>query len=141
MASSKYNHIFLVIHSRISFLLQKNHRKHTNNKDINESVTSSASTSSDTDKNEDEATQTSSSEPDQNNNNNQPYEVANSKVMGRYLVTSRDLKAGEVVIKEKPIVIGPCGEPVCLGCYIPIPTRSNQYKLVLTTLKTVGKEN
>lgn len=108
-------------------LFQKNHRKHTNNKDINESVTSSTSTS-DTDKNEDETRQTSSSEPDQNNNDKQPYEIANSKVMGRYLVSSRDLRAGEVVIKEKPIVIGPCGEPVCLGCYLPIPTRSNQYK-------------
>lgn len=51
--------------------------------------------------------------------------------MGRYLVSSKDLKAGDVVIKEKPIIIGPCGEPVCLGCYLPIPMRSNQYKLVV----------
>lgn len=109
------------------YLFQKNHRKHTNNKDIDESVTSSTSTS-DTDKNEDEATQISSSESDQNNNHKQPYEIANSKVMGRYLVSSRNLKAGEVVIKEKPIVIGPCGETVCLGCYLPIPMRSSQYK-------------
>ncbi|XP_037024983.1 SET domain-containing protein SmydA-8 [Bradysia coprophila] len=105
---------------------KKNHRKHTTKEDVTESVTSSTSTS-DTDKNEDEGQQ-SSSEPDQNNNDQRPYEIANSKVMGRYLVSARNLKAGEVVIVEKPIVIGPCGEPVCLGCYIPIPTRSNQYK-------------
>lgn len=82
---------------------------------------------SDTDKNDDDRNQSSSNEADQNNNK-KPYEIANSKVMGRYLVSSRNLKAGEVVITEKPIIIGPCGEPVCLGCYVPIPTRSNQYK-------------
>lgn len=43
-------------------------------------------------------------------------------------MSDKNLKAGEVVISELPIVIGPCGEPVCLGCYIPIPTRSKQYK-------------
>lgn len=48
--------------------------------------------------------------------------------MGRYLVAARNIKAGETVINELPLVIGPCGEPVCLGCYVPIPTRSKQYK-------------
>lgn len=111
------------------YYFQKNHRKHTTNNDVNESIISSTSTS-DTDKNDDEGLQSSTSEPDQNNNDNRPYEIANSKVMGRYLISARNLKAGEVVLTEKPIVIGPCGEPVCLGCYVPIPTRSNQYKLV-----------
>lgn len=57
-----------------------------------------------------------------------PYRVADSPIFGRYLVASRDLKAGETVLKQTPVVIGPCGEPVCLGCYVPTPSRSKQYK-------------
>lgn len=57
-----------------------------------------------------------------------PYRVAESPIFGRYLIASRDLKAGETVLKQSPIVIGPCGEPVCLGCYVPTTSRSKQYK-------------
>ncbi|XP_064097940.1 uncharacterized protein LOC135209187 [Macrobrachium nipponense] len=48
-----------------------------------------------------------------------PYQVLQSPELGRYMVASRDLKAGDVILKEDPIVVGPkqITEPVCLGCY------------------------
>ncbi|KAI5711949.1 hypothetical protein M8J75_004495 [Diaphorina citri] len=51
-----------------------------------------------------------------------PYRVMKSNIMGRYLVAGKDLAAGELIIEEDPLVIGPsqqCGL-VCLGCYCPI---------------------
>lgn len=38
----------------------------------------------------------------------------------RYIVAARDLRAGEKIIEELPLVIGPCADsdPICLGCYI-----------------------
>ncbi|XP_026322736.1 SET domain-containing protein SmydA-8-like [Hyposmocoma kahamanoa] len=47
------------------------------------------------------------------------YEVKHSDVMGRYLVASRDLRAGEVIIEEPAIAVGPCSgcALICLGCY------------------------
>lgn len=37
----------------------------------------------------------------------------------RYLVASRDLRAGEVIIEEPAIAVGPCSgcALICLGCY------------------------
>ncbi|RVE47689.1 hypothetical protein evm_007678 [Chilo suppressalis] len=47
------------------------------------------------------------------------YEVKHSDVMGRYLVASRDIRAGEVIIQEPALAVGPCSGCclVCLGCY------------------------
>nr|XP_053652888.1 SET domain-containing protein SmydA-8-like [Cherax quadricarinatus] len=41
---------------------------------------------------------------------------------GRYLVATRDLKEGQLVLREAPLVLGPVAEtaPVCLGCHSPI---------------------
>lgn len=38
----------------------------------------------------------------------------------RYLVASRDIKKGEILIEVDALVIGPCAEslPICLGCYV-----------------------
>ncbi|XP_076045902.1 uncharacterized protein LOC143028136 [Oratosquilla oratoria] len=49
----------------------------------------------------------------------QPFKVEENSDLGRYMVASRNIKAGEVVLIEDPIVIGPkqITEPVCLGCY------------------------
>ncbi|XP_063228128.1 SET domain-containing protein SmydA-8 isoform X2 [Bacillus rossius redtenbacheri] len=37
----------------------------------------------------------------------------------RYLVASRDLRPGELIISEDPLVVGPCYDcqPLCVGCY------------------------
>ncbi|XP_076045904.1 uncharacterized protein LOC143028137 isoform X2 [Oratosquilla oratoria] len=48
-----------------------------------------------------------------------PYKVTKLQDLGRVLVASRDLPAGEVILEEAPLVIGPkqITEPICLGCY------------------------
>lgn len=48
-------------------------------------------------------------------------------------MAGRDLAAGTAIIQQRPLVIGPCAEPVCLGCYVPLPVgtpaaRAKQYK-------------
>lgn len=45
-------------------------------------------------------------------------QICEDEVLGRHLVASRDIKAGEVVVKESPLLQGPCQVtgPVCLGC-------------------------
>lgn len=51
-----------------------------------------------------------------------PYEVAESPELGRYLTASRDVAAGDVLLKDVPLVIGPrqITMPVCVGCSSPV---------------------
>ncbi|RZF41656.1 hypothetical protein LSTR_LSTR012913 [Laodelphax striatellus] len=47
-----------------------------------------------------------------------PFLISNSKKLGRYLVASRDIKKGEVIFKENPLVFGPCDDyHVSMTCY------------------------
>ena len=49
-----------------------------------------------------------------------PYKVVTSdSELGRHLVAARDLKEGEVIFTESPLVVGPVAvtQPVCLACY------------------------
>lgn len=50
-----------------------------------------------------------------------PYAVATSPELGRHWVAARDIAAGEVLLEERPLVVGPkAGSlPVCLACYAP----------------------
>nr|XP_036219352.1 SET domain-containing protein SmydA-8 isoform X1 [Bactrocera oleae] len=59
-----------------------------------------------------------------------PYRIEKSTVLGRYLVANRDLKAGELLITEEALAIGPCvsADAVCLGCYMPVELQSAQYR-------------
>ncbi|EDW66288.2 SET domain-containing protein SmydA-8 isoform X2 [Drosophila virilis] len=58
------------------------------------------------------------------------FRVAHSELFGRYLVANRQLAAGELLITEQPLAIGPCVscEPVCLGCYRPVQLTAQQYR-------------
>ncbi|GLV35058.1 SET and MYND domain containing arthropod-specific member 4 [Carabus blaptoides fortunei] len=60
---------------------------------------------------------TSIAESDENENGT--FIVKRSKVMGRYVVASRDLSPGTIILQEKPVVVGPCTgcKVICLGCY------------------------
>lgn len=51
-----------------------------------------------------------------------PYKICNSPELGNYLVASRNIKAGEVLFSEAPLVVGPSSVtiPVCLACYTPV---------------------
>ncbi|CAH0725452.1 unnamed protein product, partial [Brenthis ino] len=47
------------------------------------------------------------------------YEIKHSDVMGRYVVATRDIKPGEVIIEAPALAVGPCSGCglICLGCY------------------------
>ncbi|XP_059610034.1 SET domain-containing protein SmydA-8-like [Phlebotomus argentipes] len=61
------------------------------------------------------------------------FELKVDEVMGRYLVATRDIKQGEVILKERPMVIGPKinSRVLCLGCHRFLslqPKQKNYYK-------------
>jgi len=49
-----------------------------------------------------------------------PYIVEENALAGRIMVASRDLAPGDIILKEKPALIGPNmdqSQPLCLACY------------------------
>lgn len=56
------------------------------------------------------------------------FQVKSSGDFGRYLVASRDLQPGDLVLTERPLVFGPKAMPnpetvmPCVGCYKPVFT-------------------
>lgn len=59
-----------------------------------------------------------------------PYKIERNDVLGRYLIATRNIKAGEIIMKKSPIVIGPktASFPICLGCHKRIETGINFYR-------------
>ncbi|XP_011703428.1 PREDICTED: protein msta, isoform B-like isoform X3 [Wasmannia auropunctata] len=52
------------------------------------------------------------------------YKVAHSKKLGRYLVTAKNIAAGEVIIREEPIAVGPMvykKDCFCFACMRTLP--------------------
>ncbi|XP_022900342.2 SET domain-containing protein SmydA-8 [Onthophagus taurus] len=47
-----------------------------------------------------------------------PFKVCEDDVLGRYLVATKPLNPGDVILKEPPLIWGPAQQtvPVCLGC-------------------------
>jgi hypothetical protein len=52
-------------------------------------------------------------------NNGFVGQVVENETLGRHLIATRDLKVGEVILQEEPLVVGPSQvtPPLCLGCY------------------------
>ncbi|KAG5676267.1 hypothetical protein PVAND_006115 [Polypedilum vanderplanki] len=74
---------------------------------------------------------------------NKAYNVEISDIFGRYLVCSRDLLASEIIIQQKPLVIGPIANcenvPVCIGCYRPLGTMNECYRCTGCQFPLCGK--
>ncbi|XP_063625594.1 SET domain-containing protein SmydA-8 [Cydia splendana] len=53
-----------------------------------------------------------------------PVRVKEDDKVGRFLEATRDIKPGDIVVKEKPLITGPSQvtPPVCLGCYKQLET-------------------
>ena len=51
-----------------------------------------------------------------------PIAVSSHPNKGRLLLSSRDIKAGEVIFTDTPLAVGPnqASEPICLGCHKPV---------------------
>lgn len=51
-----------------------------------------------------------------------PWRIARSSVLGRHMIATRDVAAGELLLEDPPLLLGPKNitEPVCLGCYRPV---------------------
>ncbi|EAT46912.1 AAEL001936-PA [Aedes aegypti] len=47
-----------------------------------------------------------------------PFKICSDERYGRYMMATKDIKAGDVVLKESPLVYGPAQitNPVCVGC-------------------------
>lgn len=62
-----------------------------------------------------------------------PFQVHDDPRLGRHFRATRDIRQGELILREKPLVMGPKvnSVPVCLGCHtqiqVPIGVR-NFYK-------------
>ena len=50
------------------------------------------------------------------------HQIARSSELGNHIVANRNIKAGEIILTEAPLVLGPAQTtiPVCLGCYVPV---------------------
>merc|ERR1712117_992729 len=53
-----------------------------------------------------------------------PYRIGETEGVGRQLLTTRDVKMGQVLYVEDPLVVGPSQEcdPICLTCLAAIDT-------------------
>ncbi len=49
-----------------------------------------------------------------------------SEAAGRILVTSREVRRGEIVVLDKAYTLGPVLKPLCLGCLLPFKTSQKQ---------------
>jgi len=61
-----------------------------------------------------------------------PYRIERNPVIGRYMVATKDLAEGELILQESPMVIGPrqLTKPVCLGCHKVIKSAKDCIKCV-----------
>ncbi|CAH1119383.1 unnamed protein product [Phaedon cochleariae] len=55
-----------------------------------------------------------------------PYKVCTDDILGRHLVATKDIKPGDLVLQEPPLIWGPAQVtiPVCLGCGMAVDENS-----------------
>lgn len=48
-----------------------------------------------------------------------PIKMCQNDKVGRFYVATRDIKPGEIILRENPLVVGPsqATPPVCVGCF------------------------
>lgn len=59
-----------------------------------------------------------------------PNQIAKNDILGRFMVAKRNIKAGDVIVREPPLVLGPKISSIvmCLGCHRTInPPKSGDY--------------
>ncbi|KAK9883474.1 hypothetical protein WA026_001650 [Henosepilachna vigintioctopunctata] len=58
------------------------------------------------------------------------FVIRATPAIGRYMVAKNDIKAGSIVIRENPLVVGPCvgGRVQCIGCYKGLEKESQKFK-------------
>lgn len=51
-----------------------------------------------------------------------PWKLSKQPELGRFMMATRDIAAGELLLSDAPLLIGPkqITEPVCLACYRPV---------------------
>lgn len=59
-----------------------------------------------------------------------PYKTETNEILGRHLIATRHIKAGEIIMKKNPLVIGPkiASFPTCLGCHKKLETDERFYR-------------
>lgn len=59
-----------------------------------------------------------------------PYKIEVNNLLGRHLIATRNIKAGDVIMKKSPLIIGPKTAclPLCLGCHKTISVINNIYR-------------
>ena len=60
----------------------------------------------------------------------QAFKIIRDETVGRHMVASRNIKAGETILKEEPLTYGPneITKPICLGTYQPVDAKSPRCK-------------
>lgn len=58
------------------------------------------------------------------------FQIERNEQLGRFLVATTDLKPGQLIFNELPMIIGPrqLTKPVCLGCHIELKDPQKVYK-------------
>lgn len=59
-----------------------------------------------------------------------PYKMEINDILGRHLIATRNIKAGEIIMRKNPLIIGPktASFPLCLGCHKKINIDNDFYR-------------
>ncbi|XP_043804022.1 SET domain-containing protein SmydA-8-like isoform X1 [Apis laboriosa] len=68
------------------------------------------------------------------------YKVAYSEKLGRYLQAAKDLRAGEVILREDPVAVGPMScmkDPICFECLSVLPDIEQDFHYICSGCNVV----